>query len=211
MIKELFENISAGQDIRKSLIALKQELKQEEARIELLALLQGDFSLITELLNDPDPKVRKNAAMTLGRLDQDQHVPLLYQAYQREEQLFVKSEYLKAMANLDCSSCRTSLEKRLEELQQVSPAKEEEKHFREELAALRKLVDMGASHKKHRFQGYDDTWEIILSTGKKPEYYGEAAQRWQERHFKERGAFDYQPYQICVRNQNLPGTFVFAE
>ena len=167
MIKELFENISAGQDIRKSLIALKQELKQEEARIELLALLQGDFSLITELLNDPDPKVRKNAAMTLGRLDQDQHVPLLYQAYQREEQLFVKSEYLKAMANLDCSSCRTSLEKRLEELQQVSPAKEEEKHFREELAALRKLVDMGASHKKHRFQGYDDTWEIILSTGKK--------------------------------------------
>ncbi len=67
MIKELFENISAGQDIRKSLIALKQELKQEEARIELLALLQGDFSLITELLNDPDPKVRKNAAMTLGR------------------------------------------------------------------------------------------------------------------------------------------------
>lgn len=167
MIKELFENISAGQDIRKSLIALKQELKQEEARIELLALLQGDFSLITELLNDPDPKVRKNAAMTLGRLDQDQHVPLLYQAYQREEQLFVKSEYLKAMANLDCSSCKTSLEKRLEELQQVSPAKEEEKHFREELAALRKLVDMGASHKKHRFQGYDDTWEIILSTGKK--------------------------------------------
>ena len=97
MIKELFENISAGQDIRKSLIALKQELKQEEARIELLALLQGDFSLITELLNDPDPKVRKNAAMTLGRLDQDQHVPLLYQAYQREEQLFVKSEYLRTL------------------------------------------------------------------------------------------------------------------
>lgn len=167
MIKEQYEDLKMKRELRKNLIALKQELKEEGARQEMLSLLQGDYSVLTGLLEDPDPKVRKNAAMTLGRLRQDENVMPLFEAYKRETQLFVKSDYLLALAELDCSPCRPELEQRLRELEQYRPREEEEKHIREELTALRKLAGMGNHHKRHRFQGYDHTWEVILSTGKK--------------------------------------------
>ncbi|MCI9082138.1 MAG: methyltransferase [Lachnospiraceae bacterium] len=167
MIKEQYEDLKMKRELRKNLIALKQELKEEGLRQELLSLLQGDYSVFTGLLEDSEPKVRKNAALVLGKLKQNENVIPLYEAYKRETQLFVKSDYLKALADLDCSACRQELEQRLRELEQYQPQMEEEKHIREELAALRKLTDKGNSHKRHRFEGYDHTWEVILSTGKK--------------------------------------------
>ena len=50
MVKEQYESLKAGKSLRKDLIALKQELKGEEARKELLELLQGDYSLLTGLI-----------------------------------------------------------------------------------------------------------------------------------------------------------------
>ncbi len=167
MIKEQYEDLKMKRELRKNLIALKQELKEEQIRQEMLALLDGDYSVFTQLLEDSEPKVRKNAAIVLGRLKEDENVIPLYEAYKRETQLFVKSDYLSALADLDCSSCRQELEQRLKELEQYQPRIEEEKHIRKELAALRKLAGKGNPHKRHRFQGYDHTWEVILSTGRK--------------------------------------------
>lgn len=165
-IEERVACLKEGQEPRKNLIELKQELKDEAARRELLAVLQGDYSLFTGLLEDPEPKVRKNAALVLGRLKQDENVETLYQAYEREKQLFVRSDYLKALAQLDCSVCKTQLQNRLMELEKYHPAVEEEKHFREELAALRKLVGGVTACTRHYFQAYDRAWEVILTTGK---------------------------------------------
>ena len=166
MIKEQYENLKMGLDLRKNLIELKQELKEEAAREELLAILQGDYSVLAKMLEESDPKVRKNAALVLGKLGQDENVPLLYQAYENEQQLFVKSDYLKALKGLDCSISMERLRKRLAQLEAYRPAIEEEKHIREELSSLRKLVDKGIVHRRHRFQGYDAAWEVILTTGK---------------------------------------------
>lgn len=166
MVKEQYESLKAGQSLRKDLIALKQELKGEEARKELLELLQGDYSLLTGLLHHEEPKVRGNAAIVLGRLLQDEFAAPLYEAYQREEKLFVKSNYLSALAEIDYSAYRSQLEERLKELECYPPKEEEEKHIREELSALRALVHSGQRNQKHRFQGYDETYEIILTTGK---------------------------------------------
>lgn len=166
-IEERVACLKAGQELRKNLIELKQELKDEMARRELLTVLGGDYSLFTGLLGDSEPKVRKNAALVLGRLKKDENVKALYEAYEKEQQLFVKSDYLKALGELDCSACRAQLQSRLLELEAYQPAEEEEKHIREELLALRKLVDEGGSHRKHRFQAYDRAWEVILTTGRK--------------------------------------------
>lgn len=166
-IEERIACLKAGQEPRKNLIELKQELKDEAARRELLTVLGGDYSLFTGLLEDSEPKVRKNAALVLGRLKEDENVKALYEAYEKEQQLFVKSDYLKALGELDCSACRTQLQSRLLELEAYHPAEEEEKHIREELLALRKLVDGGNAHRKHRFQAYDRAWEVILTTGRK--------------------------------------------
>ena len=167
MVREQYECLKSGQDLRQNLIALKQELKEEEAREELLKILAGDYSILTELLFESDPKVRKNAAMVLGRLKQRENVLPLYEAYQRETQLFVKSDYLKALAELDYSECKESLAEDLKKLEQYQPKLEEEKHIRGELMALRKLVNTGNLHQRHKFCGYDQTWELILTTGKK--------------------------------------------
>lgn len=167
MVREQYECLKSGQDLRQNLIALKQELKEEEAREELLKILAGDYSILTELLFESDPKMRKNAAMVLGRLKQRENVLPLYEAYLRETQLFVKSDYLKALAELDYSECKESLAEDLQKLEQYQPKLEEEKHIRGELMALRKLVNTGNLHQRHKFCGYDQTWELILTTGKK--------------------------------------------
>lgn len=178
MVKEQLEHLKMGQDLRKNLIELKQELKGEAAQKELLALLAGDYSLFTGLLDNPEPKVRKNAALILGKLGQDENVKVLYQAYEKEQQRFVKSDYLRALMELDCSVCQAQLVERLTQLEHYRPREEEEKHIREELLMLRKLADKGAAHRKHCFQGYGDAWEIILTTGKK--YQQETAEQIRE-------------------------------
>ncbi|MEH2941626.1 methyltransferase [Lachnospiraceae bacterium KK002] len=165
MVKEQYESLKTGKNLRKDLIALKQELKQEESRQELLDILQGEYNFLLDLLHHEDGKVRGNAAMVLGRLKQDAFAAPLYEAYEKESKLFVKSSYLFALSELDISSHRSGLEERLNRLEQYKPAEEEEKHIREELKALRNLLHTGQNHPKHRFRGYDETYELILTTG----------------------------------------------
>ena len=43
MVKEQYESLKTGGNLRKDLIALKQELKQEESRQELLEIQTGAF------------------------------------------------------------------------------------------------------------------------------------------------------------------------
>ncbi len=166
MIREQYESLKTGKNLRKDLIALKQELKQEEAREELLKLLEGDYRIFTELLGHEEPKVRGNAALILGRLGQEVFAAPLYEAYGKEEKLFIKSSYLSALAKLDCSEYLPRLKERLAELEAYQPAAEEEKHIREELKSLRAIVYREESLKKHVFQGYDETYEVILTTGR---------------------------------------------
>ena len=101
MIKEQYERLKMGQNVRETLITLKQELKEERARREMLSILHGDYHILTALLEDPQPKVRKNAALILGRLKQPENAPALLKAYEKETQLFVKSDYLKALGELN--------------------------------------------------------------------------------------------------------------
>lgn len=166
MIEEYYKSLKTGKNLRKDLIALKQALKEESLKQELLEILQGDISLLLELLQHPEPKVRGNAALVLGRLGQNKVVIPLYKAYQQETQLFIKSNYLSAMKGLDISICKSELEERLRELEYSKPKEEEEKHIREELKVLRNLLQSNQKHKKHKFQGYDEKYEVILTTEK---------------------------------------------
>ncbi len=166
MVKEQYESLKTGGNLRKDLIALKQELKQEESRQELLEILKGDYTVLLDLLCHEDAKVRGNAAVVLGRLKQNEFVAPLYETYRKEQKLFVKSSYLSALSELDISSCRAGLEERLNSLEHYKPKEEEEKHIREELKVLRNLLHTGQSRQKHRFRGYDETYELILTTGK---------------------------------------------
>ena len=100
-IQELYSKIQAGEDVRANLIALRRELKEEEKQRALAYLMGGDFEVFIRLLDSTDPKVRKNAALILGEMETEDVLPSLFHAYEKEETLFVRSDFLKAIARLD--------------------------------------------------------------------------------------------------------------
>ena len=62
----------------------------------------------------------------------DQEIlPALIEAYENEETLFVKSDYVKAMQKLDCTDYLTPLKLRLEELQKMQAEESEKKSISE--------------------------------------------------------------------------------
>lgn len=166
MVKELYENIRRGTDIRASLIALKKEIKESGGKRAFAYLMAGDYSEIAALLKHEDAKVRKNAALILGEMECDDMLPRLWRAYQEEEQLFVRASYLKAMGQYDCSPYLTELKKRRDFLIHRNSSEEDAKHEREELAELRALLLKYEKERKHTFTGLERETDIILLTNR---------------------------------------------
>ena len=89
-------NIKNNEQIRESLIGLKLQVQKE-------ASIQNDTELkdkLIHLLNDEDPKVRKNSAVLLGHYPGT--VDILLEAYKHEKTDYVKDAYLKGMSMQDC-------------------------------------------------------------------------------------------------------------
>lgn len=163
MLEAILEDLKKQNEVRKNLIQMKELLKDEEIRKELLEL-SADNSIFLGFLKDEDPKVRKNAALILGMTGQKEIIPALMQAYEKEETLFVRSAYLKAMQNFDCTEYRTALKQRLLELQKMQAEESEKKHVREERKELEKLLGAEEGNRLHAFCGYDKPCDVILTT-----------------------------------------------
>lgn len=166
MIKDLYNEICAGNEVRANLIALRRELKEAENQRRFAYLLGGDFRVLTRLLQSEDPKVRKNAALILGDMETEDVLPFLFAAYQKEDTLFVRPDYLKAMEKLDYSPYLEKLKNRLEELRKMALTEENRKHVREELVQLQNMILKLEKPKKHVFIGYEPAPEVILVTNR---------------------------------------------
>lgn len=165
-IRELYNAIQRGEDVRANLIALRRELKAEEKQRALAYRMGGDFSVFTELLHASDPKVRKNAALILGDMETEDVLGPLFNAYRREETLFVRSDYLRAMAKLDCRPLLKELKARRQRLRAQAPTEENRKHQREELAALQAIILKYEKPTPHRFVGFEPAPDVILMTNR---------------------------------------------
>lgn len=124
MIEKYYEALQKRENLRENLVELRNRMKDETVRKQF-ASLTGDGRLLLELLEEEDPKVRKNAAMILGELRLAGAADALVTAYEREQTLFVKSAYLKALAYLDITAYQERLKERMEELLSYTPAIEE--------------------------------------------------------------------------------------
>lgn len=165
-IREYYERVCAGDQLRQSLIALRDALKDEKNRREFAYLLGGDFSKLCALLEHEDPKVRKNAASILGKMESEDLLPVLFDAYKKEQTLFVRADYLKAMAGMDCSPLLGALRERLTQLRGTETLPEERKHVQEEIRALQEIVLRYEKRERHRFTGWDEPLEIILTVNR---------------------------------------------
>lgn len=160
------DNLKSKTDVRRTLIAMKEAIRDDAAKEALAEELAGDFSVFREFLDDADAKTRKNAARIIGELAQPQMRECLWEAYQREKTLFVRPDYLKALQNYDCTPYLEQMKTRAEELKARETAPEEEKHIYAELTALKETLMKSEHPKKHKFKRYDDRLEVILLTNR---------------------------------------------
>lgn len=177
MLEDIINALKQGQEIRENLIQLKEQIKEVDVQEELLGLL-ADNSIFIDFLHRDDPKIRKNSALILGYyavpegtqvqentvLMQENALKALMEAYEREETLFVRSDYLKAMQRFDCKAYRDRLQEHYQRLLKLDAAENEKKHIRKERRELEKLLRTGEMGSFHPFCGYDLESEVILTT-----------------------------------------------
>ncbi|WP_296115626.1 HEAT repeat domain-containing protein [uncultured Eubacterium sp.] len=163
-MRDLYEKIKKGTDRRASLITLKKELKDDAKKKVFLIMTGNRLDEIMKCLVDEDPKVRKNAAAILGELHCQDALDVLMDAYEEEEKLFVKEAYVQALSMIDCSEYLPKLEEHLQELVVYEATEEEKKHIQAEIHALQELILQKKDVKKHTFNGWNRSSEVLLLT-----------------------------------------------
>lgn len=165
MLEKYVNELQEKKNLRENLSSLRGEAKEPEKKTRLLAIF-GDGAVLTALLEEEDPKVRKNAALLLGDLMIEAAVMPLLDAYKKEKTLFVRSSYLAALSRLDVREHLTFFKEQLQALAELEPAENERKHITEEIRELEKIITQLEGRKKHVFTGFQQVHEILLATNR---------------------------------------------
>ncbi len=163
-MKALYDALLKKENVRESLIQLKMQLKKQSDKAVFGKIAGGDYEFLMGYLMDSDPKVRKNTASVLGELACQDGLDMLWDAYDTEDTRFVKAEYVKAMAQLDCSKYLPRFQEKLRELTMTEAKVEEKKHIQEEIRQIQELLLENGQIKKHLFKGHYLANEVILTT-----------------------------------------------
>ncbi len=182
--EKLYTEAGRGVETRKNLIALRQLLEDEAARRKFMYFLGGDFELLYEFLKNEDPKVRKSAARILSMTEDEDVLPQIITAWEKEETLYLREDYLKAMEALDYRSYLPLLEKTLKELTEgkglpgnragedgASPHTSSDKwdndrHLDAEILRLRQMIRRYKKPGKHHFVKMNPAPDLILMTNR---------------------------------------------
>ena len=164
MVKDIYECICRGEEVRAHLIELKKAIKEDSGKQEFVHLLGGNFAKLSALLSHEDAKVRKNAALILGEMECEDVLPALFEAYYKEEQLFVRADYLKAMEKLNVGPWIKGLKRRMKEVEEELETADEGnlKHLRAEAMALSRILLKYEKHRRHKFTGETGAEVILL-------------------------------------------------
>ena len=165
MYNTILDKIIKKENIRGTLAELRECLKSPGELKSFKSERLYDISLFTDLLQDNDPKVRKNAAVVLGLLEEKECVEALFLAYMDEKTLFVRSAYLKALKNYDYSSYEKELNERRLEIERSDYDEADIKHIADELKILKSMCAQ-KSFAGHSFHDPEKPVKIILTTGR---------------------------------------------
>lgn len=167
MIRNIYQNIISNQEVRGNLITLKEKLKEDIANKQaFLYELNGDYTVLYALLQNVDAKVRKNIALIMGELAIPEFLTPLYEAYEKEDKLFVKSEYLTALRHFDYLPLVEKFKERLDYLTTNTFEEASLKHINEETRILTSMLLAIEKPCMHLFTGYEETSDLILLTNR---------------------------------------------
>ena len=164
MLIQEFDSIKAGIDVKSNLLIFKDKLKSQVSHGLSTDAMSGEYGVFTALLDDEDPKIRKNAVQILGLLGNSAAFDDIYKAYLKEETNYNKSAYIKAMSALDYLPHIEELTQLYNALKNEEVTEDNRKHRIEELHAfslmlLEQLPD-------HSFTGHELVNEFVLLTNR---------------------------------------------
>lgn len=133
-IARMFHHLLAGQESRAILRALCDLCTEKESRLLISHYAKIHAAKFCALLENSDPKIRKNMALLLGRLDATQYAPLLLRALAREQMDFVKPSIILALGNAE------DVPEVLAALQKLQIPLGEDKNLREQRSAREKAL-----------------------------------------------------------------------
>ena len=164
-IIELY-NINNNIDVRTNLISLKDKLSKDLSLTELKQDINYNTEIFAKLLLDEDSKVRKNTALIIGMIDEPGLVKNLYESYEKENTLFVRSAYLRSLRKYDFSAYKDSLTERLNNLKKAEYEQSELKHIAEELQELKTMVGIKGEREAVSFRNPKEPVLIFLTCKK---------------------------------------------
>lgn len=166
MIKTYWKEITENHEVRQNLSKLRQEIKKKGTSSPLLYAIAGDEDKLIALLLSDDAKTRKNAALLMGELGKKEFLQPIYEAYEKEQQRFIRSSYLAAMKYFDYRDYMDSLKQHMEEMSSAEVSQENEKHHMEELRELSSLIVAMEGVSIHNFDGWNEPYDIVLLTNR---------------------------------------------
>ena len=162
MVQKIWSRILEGVDTRQNLSKLRELVKDNNNKEVCRKLVLENELILENLLESEDAKTRKNAALLIGDLQLTSMQMALWTAYEKEETLFVRSSYLIAMQKMDMTAFLKPVKARLQNLSEIEAEESSQKHIREEMQELNKLIISIEGIRKHKFTGWQKISEIIL-------------------------------------------------
>ena len=164
-MNSFYEELQNGNNIRENLIQLKKQWQDKNAMEEFQQEYQDAVSEFLRLLSHQDAKIRKNSALLIGMLKDQSSLQQLWSVYKEEQTRFVKSAYLKSMAQLDCMELKEEIQLHYKQLMEYQPAQDELKHIQEERQQLLGILSKLGALKKHKFIGYERKNQLLFTAG----------------------------------------------
>lgn len=165
-MEQIYRELCAQINVRSNLSKLRQEIKIGDNVQSAYSWIAEHEPLVLGFLAHEDPKTRKNAALLLGDTGYQPAAAALWDAYQKETTLFVKSVYPVALSHMDAHVYLDQIKARMTELAGSDFEEENRKHAAEELRALRSIQISYEGIPRHTFDTKGKETEMLLVTNR---------------------------------------------
>ncbi|PPK49403.1 methyltransferase domain-containing protein [Clostridium algidicarnis] len=166
----LWNEALSDENPRAILSAIRDIIKKEKPREMLKRNIGSSKEKLKTFLQSPDAKTRKNTCGIISELADPAYLSSLYTAFEKEDQLFVKSSYILAIGNCGKASDGEKLEKILESLisnEKACTDKSEliknAKHINEEKLVLGRAIAKLSKSVKHKFKGFEEAVPMLVT------------------------------------------------
>lgn len=162
----LLNSLYKGENVRTILSQLRLAIRDKDNFGIIYDKVCDDSSFFLSFLSHADAKTRKNAALLLGELGMEDFLQELWDAYESETQLFVKSAYLTALSHLDYDSLLPKFHERYDVLSSTTLTSDIRKHIEEEMRILSQMMIASEGINTHIFKGYLNEHDCVLLTNR---------------------------------------------